>query len=249
VICGSPGELGAGIETFTTVAERGQGAGGTAELRHQHPRTQLAQPVGMAVEGGEPDRGLVAEGHRQRVLQMGAPRQWCVAMAPGEVGEMPANCRQIVFDQREPRADLQDDGGIHDVLGRGSPMDVAAVLARPFGELADERQDRVSDGLGFLLQAREIERPLSIGQRLRRPRDRFAYRGRDDPEPSLGAGKGRLDFGTACDEGIVPKDPAHRRGTEHVGENCRVEDADRHYRANTVQPPSPRRSSAGKRFL
>src|ERR1700747_1921176 len=71
----------------TLVTERGQRAGGAAELADKHARLQLRQTLGMAVEHREPDRGLVAKGDRQRLLQMGAARHRRVAMAPREIGE------------------------------------------------------------------------------------------------------------------------------------------------------------------
>ena len=116
----------------------------------------------MAEERGQPHRAFVAEGDGQGVLQMGASRHRRVAIAPSELGEMAANRGQVFFDQPESCADLQHDSRIHDVLGRGSPMDVTAVVSCPFGELANERQDRVSDSLGFLLQSREIECLASV---------------------------------------------------------------------------------------
>ena len=203
----------------------------------------------MAIESGEPDSGLVAEGYRQRVLQMCAPRHRCVAIPLGKLGEVAADCRQIPFEQHEASADLQHHGRIHDVLGRGSPMNVAAVVPRPFGELAHERQDRIPDGLRFLLQAREIECVPPVRERARRPRNCVARFGRDDPEPSLRAGERRLDVDAAGKERFVTEDSSHRRGAEHVGKNCGIEDSNRHYRANAIQPPLSRRSSAGKRCL
>ncbi len=182
----------------------------------------------MAVESVEPDRRLVAEGHRQRVLQVGAPGHRRVAVFARELGEMAAHRRQILLDQGEPGADLQHRGGVHDVLGRGAPMQIAPRLARQFGHLADERQDRIADGLGLVLQARQVERLAAAGQRIRRVRDRVGCLGRDDPEPSLGARESRLDLDAAREKGVVAEHLAHRRGAEHVGKDRGVESADRH---------------------
>ena len=81
------------------LAERGQGAGGAAELRDQHARLQLGEPLCVPVEPGEPHGGLVAEGDRQCVLQMRAPGHRRVAIAPRQGGEMAAHRVEIGLDQ------------------------------------------------------------------------------------------------------------------------------------------------------
>ncbi len=93
------GEFGAALDDIRTLTERGEGAGGAAELRQQHARAKLRQPLGMAVEPGQPDRRLVAKGDRQGVLQMGAPGHRRVAVAAGEVRQMAARRRKIGFEQ------------------------------------------------------------------------------------------------------------------------------------------------------
>ena len=218
------GELGAALDRAVALPERGEGAGRTAELGHQHARAQLREALGVAVEGGEPDRRLVAEGHRQRVLQMGAPGHRRVAVAAREVGEMAAHRREVGLDQREPGADLQHQGGIHDVLRRRPPMQPAPGGAGMLGELAHQRQDRVADDLALAFEAGEVDR-FGLGGGAR---DRRRGLGRDDAEPGLGAGERRLDLGAARDKSMVAKHRAHRRGPEHVGEDRRIEDADRH---------------------
>ena len=69
------------LDLESLVAERGQRAGGAGELADQHARLQLREAFGVAVEHRQIDRGLVAERHRQRLLQMGAPRHRRVAIA------------------------------------------------------------------------------------------------------------------------------------------------------------------------
>ena len=139
---------------------------------------------------------------------------------------------------------------------------IAPRLARQLGHLADQRQDRVADGLGFVLQAREVERLAAAGQRIRRVRDRLGRLGRNDPEPPLGARECGLDLDAAREKRVVAEDLAHRSGAEHVGEDRRIESADRHRRLalrrvrrracapeKSIQVPSASRSSAGKRAL
>ena len=82
---------------------------------------------------------------------MGAAGHRRVAMAPGEIGEMAAHRRQILLDQLQAGADLEHHGGVHDVLGRRTPMQPAPGLAGAVGELADQWQDRIADILGLPL--------------------------------------------------------------------------------------------------
>src|SRR5580700_6782053 len=82
----------------TLIAERRQRARGAGELADQHARLQLLKPFRMAVEHREPDRGLVAEGDRQCLLQMGASGHGRVAIAPREIGEDAPQLRDVVFD-------------------------------------------------------------------------------------------------------------------------------------------------------
>ena len=50
------------------LAERGQRAGGAAELAHQRARAQLPESRAMALHPGEDGRDLVAEGDRHGLL-------------------------------------------------------------------------------------------------------------------------------------------------------------------------------------
>ena len=122
------------------VAERSQRAGGACELADQDARFQLREAFGVAVEHRELDRGLVAERHRQRLLQMGAAGHRRIAIALREIGEDAAQRGDIGFDDLKAGADLQDHGGIHDVLRGRAPMHIAAGLAALFRHLMHQRQ-------------------------------------------------------------------------------------------------------------
>ena len=149
----------------TLVAERGQRAGGAGELADQHARLQLRQPLGMAVEHRQINRGLVAERHRQRLLQMGAARHRRIAIALRETGEDAAQFGDILLDDFKAGAHLQDHGGVHDVLRGRAPMHVAPGLAALLHHLVHQRQNRIADDVGLAAQQVEIERrdigPLS----------------------------------------------------------------------------------------
>ena len=134
-----------------SVAERGERAGGAAELRDQHARLQFAQALGMAVHHGEPDRALVAEGDRQRLLQVGAAGHGGVAILFRESRQRGRNSRHVSLDDGERGADLQHRGGVHDVLRGRAPVHVAAGFAELLRKLPHQAEDRVADVLGYML--------------------------------------------------------------------------------------------------
>ncbi len=133
----------------TLVAQRGERSGGAAERGDEHPLTDLREACDMSVDHGQPHRRLVAEGHRQCVLHMGATGHRRVAITLGEPHQDSRHCAQVVTDDVERGTKLQDGGGIHDVLGGGAPVDVMARFPGTLGQLANERQDRIADDLGL----------------------------------------------------------------------------------------------------
>jgi hypothetical protein len=111
--------------------------GRAAKLRLQRARPGLREPLGRALQRRQPDRGLVAEGDRQRLLQMGSPGHRRIAVQAGEIGQGAHDIGELGFDQRDRLAQLQHGRGIHDVLGGSAPVQIAAGFAEPLGELAD----------------------------------------------------------------------------------------------------------------
>ncbi len=203
----SPSSRASSVRLLTTSAPSPSEARVPAAPPNWASRTRgrsCAEPLGMAVESRQPDRRLVAKGYRQRVLQMGAAGHRRVAIAPGEVCQMAAHRRRDRLDQRQPVADLQHHGGVHDVLGRRTPMQPAPGLAGALGELADQWQDRVADILGLALEPREVEVFRVVRRFGRGARDRRRGLGGDDAEPGLGAGQRRLDLGAAGEKGLSP---------------------------------------------
>jgi hypothetical protein len=69
---------------------------------------------------------------------------------------MPRRARYRL-DDFEAGADLQDQGGIHDVLRGRAPMHIAAGVAALFCHLVHQRQDRIADDIGLAAQQIEIE--------------------------------------------------------------------------------------------
>ena len=108
------------------IAQRGQCARSTAEGQAQRARPQLLQPVQRGQQRREPHRDLVAEGDRQRVLQMRAPRHHRVPVLRRHGCECGAGGAQVGLDQRQAVAHLEHQRGVHDVLGGGAPMRPAA---------------------------------------------------------------------------------------------------------------------------
>ena len=62
----------AGLGFHRTGLQRSERAGRAGELSHQHPRAQLREALAMALDGRQQARHLVAEGHRNRLLQVAA---------------------------------------------------------------------------------------------------------------------------------------------------------------------------------
>jgi hypothetical protein len=89
------------------LAKRGQGACCPRERADQHPRADLGETLGVAVESGEPDRGLVAEGDRQGLLKVGASCHRGVAVAARQVGEDRPQDVDVGGNEVQTRADLE----------------------------------------------------------------------------------------------------------------------------------------------
>ena len=131
--------------------------------------------------------------------------------------------REVLLDHHQGLAHLQHDGGVHDVLGRGTPVHVAPGLAAHLHQLVHERQDRVADDVGLVPQEIEVELVD-----LRAGGDLLGGFGRDHPTACLGACQRHLDLDVARDQGVVGEDLPHARGAERVAEQDAVEDGGGH---------------------
>src|SRR4051812_36984030 len=172
----------------------------------------------MAVEHGQPDRGLVAEGDRQGLLRVGATGHRRIAVLLRQVSEDGAQRRDIFLDYLETGADPQHVRRVHDVLGGGAPVHVATGVAALFYELMHERQDRIADDVGLVAQEVEVERGgVGLG------RDLLGRFGRDDTAARLGTRQRDLHFNVARDQGVVGKDLAHAWGAEGIAKQDGVE--------------------------
>ena len=170
----------------------------------------------MPVEGGEPGRRLVAEGDRHRLLQVAAASHRGVAVALGERRQRVGDRDDVGLDEVERLADLQDGGGVGDVLGGGAPVaPFAQAVAAQRDELLHHRQHRIADPLGLRLELGEI---VFLGIAV--PADFLRSLLRNDAEARLGARQRRLDVEIFLDAVFVGEDPPHRLGGKDVAEDA-----------------------------
>ena len=119
-------------------AQAGEGAGGAAQLGGEDAGAELGEAAAVGEDGGEGDGEFVAEGDGERVLHVGAAGHGGVAVPLGEAGEGGRELDEFALDQVEPGLDLEDGGGVHDVLRRGAPVDVfRGVFRRHLVQLLD----------------------------------------------------------------------------------------------------------------
>ena len=173
----------------------------------------------MPVEHREPDRGLVAEGDGQRLLAVRAAGHRRVAVTAREFGQDASQLTEILLDDLETIADLQDDRGVHDVLGGRPPVDVAPGLTALLHHLMDERQDRIAYDVGLLAQEVEVE-----GGHVSAACDLLGGLCRTHAATRLVLSERDLDLGVASDERVIGEHRPHLRGAEGVAEQDRVED-------------------------
>jgi hypothetical protein len=170
----------------------------------------------VPVEGGEPGRRLVAEGDRHGLLEVAAAGHRGVAVAFGKRGQRIGDRDDVGFDEVERFADLQDGGGVGDVLGGGAPVaPFAQAVAAQRDELLHHGEDRVADPLGLRLELGEVIFPCVAV-----PADFLRGLLRNDAEPRLGARERRLDVEIFLDPVFVGEDPPHRLGGKDVAEDA-----------------------------
>jgi hypothetical protein len=119
----------------------------------------------------------------------------------------------IFLDDVEALAQLQHHGRIHDVLRRGSPMDVTARIAALLHQLMHQGKDRIADDIGLLAQEIEIE-----GCEIAFRRDLVRCFPRNDATARLGARQRDLDLDVTREQGVVGKYFPHARSAEYVAE-------------------------------
>ena len=150
---------------------------------------------------------------------VGAPGHRGVAVAPGEARQGRLYPVQFLADQIEGVAQLQNQRGVDDVLGRGTPVHVAAGIARAgLAERLDQGHDRIADQLRAL-----ADRPQIEAGDIRLRGDLLGRLGRDQPELRLGARERRLDVQHALQARLVGEHGAHRGRREQAAVDRRIE--------------------------
>src|SRR5258707_9120511 len=111
----------------------------------------------MALESREVGCSLVAERDRHRLLKIAASCHRGVAIALCKGRKRVRDRNEISLDEFEGFADLQDSGGVRDVLGGGAPMaPFAEAVPAQRNELLDDWQHRIADALGLSLELGEV---------------------------------------------------------------------------------------------
>src|ERR1700735_4649428 len=95
----------------------------------------------MALQGGKQASHLEAEGDRNRLLQVGARGHWRRAVLPRELFRGCNRAAACLLNTVEGRLDLQDGGGVRNVLGCRPPVAVlAGVPPAQMGNLVDKAE-------------------------------------------------------------------------------------------------------------
>ena len=166
---------------------------------------ELVEALDVVGKRHQPGGDLEAEGGRQRVLQVGAAGHDGVAVGVGSGCQGGGDGDEFGADEVQAVAELQHDGGVHDVLGGGAPMGPAAGFgAGRAGEAADDADDGVADvaDAGGEFGGVEIVDTGGGG-------DGGGGLGGDDAEAGLDAGEGGFDVEHALEEGALVPDRAH----------------------------------------
>ena len=170
----------------------------------------------MAQHRGQDRRHLVAERHRNRLLQVAAPDDRRVAVALGESRERTRDRLQLGVDDREPLADLQHGRGVGDVLRGGAPVAVfAELVAAQRVQLRDDTQDRIADALRLRAELLHVDlADVAVAD------DFVGGLLRNDAEPALHDGERPLDVDVLLRAILVGPDAAHRLAAEEVAEDA-----------------------------
>ena len=219
-------ELGAqaGLRLHRALFQRRQRAGGAGELADQHAFLELRQALAVAQDRRQQAGHLVAEGHRDRLLQVAAADHRRQAMVLRQLGHRRRDRGEFVVHQLQRLADLQHGGGVGDVLrGRAPVHELAELVAAQLVELRDDAQDRVADALGLLAQPRHVDLldPAVADDLV----GRFL---RDQAQTPLHDGQGPFDLDVLGGAVLVAPDLAHRVGREDALEDGRVDDGGGH---------------------
>ncbi len=142
---------------------------------------------------------------------MAAPGHDRAAMLGGQPRQFRHHFFELRLDHRDAGARLKHNAGIHDVLCRRAPMDVAPGVATGSGELSHEADDGIADVFGVPLQRRLIQ--LHPWRRLA---DDLCSLARDDPGPALRDRECDFRRDIGLDLRAIGEDRAHRWRAEDI---------------------------------
>ena len=129
-------------------------------------------------------------------------------------GQDLAQFADVGVDAVERIAHLERDGGVHDVLRGGAPMDVAAGFAAHRDELVHERQDRIADDVGLVAHVIEVD-----ALDLRLACDDLGRLGRNHADTRLGLGERDFGIDVALDQRASRRTSAASSGVPKASRN------------------------------
>ena len=199
--------IGQGFGDFrAAAAESGKGAHGAAELQRQHTQLNFGEALAVARNGVEPAGHDEAEGRGQSLLHPRTSDNGSGTVRFGERDESVAQTSQVLIDEFERAAHLQDAAGVDDVLAGGAPMNearrVLVLASNKFGEFFDERDGQIAGESGVFGDGGEVEifRAALAGDDLR-------LRCRNNSGFGFGAGKRGFKIEHALNAGFVGEKP------------------------------------------
>ena len=214
--------------------QRGERAGRAGELAREHARAELVEPLQMPLDGRQPDRRLVAEGDRKRVLEMRAPGHRRVPVLSGKACKAAPDSDEVRLNQVERVADLEYDARVLDVLRGRAPMDIAPrIPLADGGKAVDQRHDGVADPVHLLTHEVHVEQV-----RIRLGRNLGRRRLRDDAEPPLDPRQRRFDVQPLLHLAALGEHGPHGVRAEEVPVDSAVDDGDWHRPALPPLPPA-----------
>ncbi len=196
-------------------AKRGERSGRAAELQSERVRFRPLQALGRVREAGEPDRGLVGERDRQRLLHQRAARHHGPAVFFDQRCERLHRSGKVGPHDGDRASCAKREAGVDRVLAGRAPMHVAARL------LVDLCRQRLDERDGHV--ARKRRRSADLGN-IVEPRvggglDRGNGGRRDDPHLRFRRRQRRLEIEHRLKARAVGEDFADGRR----GENRRKE--------------------------
>ncbi len=145
-------------------------------------------------------------------------------MAIGQAAQRLGKRAQISFKDVDGILHLQHIGRVHDVLGRGAPVDVGAGLAPAgLGEHPDHRNDRMDRFVDQGFDAGCIQ-PFGPGA----GGDRLGGLHRDQADLGLRASQRNLNVQPTLQQAKIIKHSAHRTRSVQVFQEDRIEDMRAH---------------------